>query len=529
MTSYKEEIEKLLNDPDRLRQYVPYTRGYRDATLTALSSVEVDDGDKVTATLPTLRRYTVPESQLLKELDPNSHDVLFDENIPSICVKVAQNDFREIKNKRMAYPLQRIIKNTQLIYLTNYPMQFTQVDKKPSETQYQNFVTFKQYWDLRNQDGMKNKMVDTQLSIGRVGLLYYFDRKGEIKSRILCYPKYLLCSHNDKNGDRILECVYYKKNEWVDGQLVETEYIDSYDDLYLHRWKKQNNVSELEDNGWVREEPELHGFDEIPLITKKGDVAWEGGQTAIEAYEELANVFNAIQKRFGWGIFYIKGRFKEDSRKIAGSVVLNDVNADSGSDAKFLTPPTPDGMLETLKNLLRSIQLSTSTTFILPDDINMSGDVSGVAVQLTKELDLQNAMQKVIEWQNVADKMTRLFKQGLAKELVAKGIHPTAITEFDDLNINAKFKVWRPFNDMEYNTMVSMLTGAGLLSKESGIELNTLSKPDEGLRIEKENEEAIRKAHEFAMQQSNADDTTDENTNNINNNDINNERKEDVE
>jgi hypothetical protein len=48
--------------------------------------------------------------------------------------------------------------------------------------------------------------------------------------------------------------------------------------------------------------------------------------------------------------------------------------------------------------------------------------------------------------------------------------------------------------------MITILTGAGVLSKESGIELNTLAKPDEKQRVAKETEEAERKALE-AMQQ----------------------------
>jgi hypothetical protein len=251
------------------------------------------------------------------------------------------------------------------------------------------------------------------------------------------------------------------------------------------------------------------------LITKRGDVAWNAVQPIIEAYEELFNVFNAIQKRFGWGIFYVKGKIKDKGKKIAGNVVLNDTSIDGKGDAKFLTPPTPDGMMDTLKNLLKTIQLGSSTTFILPDDIRMSGDVSGLAVQLTKELDLQNAMQKVIDWQNVADKMVRLFKYGLAIELVNKGENPKAITEFEDLHINAKFKVWRPFNDMEYNSMVQMLVGAGVLSKETAIEINTLSKPDEKMRIQKQEEEAARKAQEMMMQQQAEEtETEDKNENN---------------
>ena len=80
-----------------------------------------------------------------------------------------------------------------------------------------------------------------------------------------------------------------------------------------------------------------------------------------------------------------------------------------------------------------------------------------------------------------------------------RGENEKAITEFEELDIAACFKVWRPMNDYEYNQMITILTGAGVLSKESGIELNTLAKPDEKQRVAKETEEAERKALE-AMQ-----------------------------
>ena len=150
------------------------------------------------------------------------------------------------------------------------------------------------------------------------------------------------------------------------------------------------------------------------------------------------------------------------------------------------------------------MMIGSSTTFILPEDIKMSGDVSGLAVTLTKELDILNAEQAVIEWQNVADKMTRLFKYGLAKELVETGENPTAITDFEDLNISSQFKVWRPFNEYEYNQMIATMKGAGIISTETAIEVNTVSKPDEKLRVKKETEEAEKKALELAQQTTNS-------------------------
>lgn len=483
------QIQELLSKPDRLIMKKPFTRGLREYNNYHQSESEI--GEKVSAELPSCKMSIVSQEQFMKELDPNSHDVLFDDNIPSICVKIANDDYREVKYKKMAIPIQRLIKNKQVMHLTANPMQFTLMDIAPSDRQQELFIKFKQYWELRNQDGMKTKMVDTQLSYGDAGLLYYFDNQGQIKSRVLSFADgYVLCPHNDQNGDRILESVYYCK----DG----IEYIDSYDSRFMYRYKKVP-LEDVNDTGWVMEDPILHGFSEIPLITKRGDVAWNNVQPIIESYETLYNVFNAIQKRYGWGILWIKGRFKDDGRKIAGSVVLNDTSIEGSGDAKFLTPPTPQGTIDTLQLMLESIQLGSSTTFLLPKDVKMSGDISGIAIMLTQSLDIENALQKVIDWQNVADKMVRLFKEGLAKELVNNGELPTAITEFETLNINAKFKVWRPLNEYEFNQMLTILTGAGILSKESGIELNTVSKPDEKQRIQKETEENERRMIEQTL------------------------------
>lgn len=491
MAKTREElINELLADPNRLKTKKPFTRGSeRDRAIARMSSNTSGIGEMREVNPPRYRRYIVPQEQYLRELDPYCHDVLFNENLPSICVKIADNDYRDIVFDRTAIPFQRLIKDEQVIYLTAHPMQHTLIDLEPTEKQQESFVVFKQYWEKRNQDGMKNKMVDAQKSMGDAGLLYYRDYKGRIKSRLLTFADgYVLCPHNDHNGDRILESVYYVQTDIVDGEERVIEYIDSYDDKYMYRITR--NLSEAYDNAeWEYHEKELHGFEEIPLVTKRGKVAWDDVASLINTYEEQYNIFQAIQRRFGWGLLYVKGKFKDTAKKIAGNVVLNDTSPQGTGDAKFLTPPSPTGIIDTLKELFKSIMMGSSTTILLPDDIRLSGDISGLAVQLTKELDILNAEQAVIEWQNVADKMTRLFKYGLAKELVETGEYPTAITDFADLHISSKFKVWRPFNEYEYNQMITMLKGAGAISTETAIEVNTISKPDEKLRIKKEGEE----------------------------------------
>ena len=477
-----EEVLSLISNPEKLIRKKPFTRGAeRSYSCDIDNSVHI--GEFIDATLPSFKRNIVSQEQFYRELDPYCHDVLFDENLPSLCLKLQDGNYVDIKFERMSIPMQSKIRNKQVMHLSANKMEFTLSDNNPTEKQRNDFITFKQYWDLRNQDGMKTKMVNTQLSYGDAGLLFYFDHKGQIKSRVLSYEDgYVICPHNDDNGDRILESVYYK--------VDDTEIIDSYDDKYFYRHIKKFDAEK--ESEWYLSEFKIHGFSEIPLITKRGEVAWNDGQNLITSFEVLYNIFQAIERRHGWGILYIKGKFSDKAQKINGSVVLNDTSIDGKGDAKYLQAPTPEGMLDTLKSIFKQIQISTSTTFILPEDINLSGDVSGVAVQLTLSQDVELAQQKVIDWQNVADKMVRLFKEGLSKELVNKEINPLAVTDFQNLHINAKFKVWRPFSETEYNNMLISLKNAGLISEETGIETNTISKPDEKARINKEKEDNLK-------------------------------------
>jgi hypothetical protein len=52
--------------------------------------------------------------------------------------------------------------------------------------------------------------------------------------------------------------------------------------------------------------------------------------------------------------------------------------------------------------------------------------------------------------------------------------------------------------------MIATLKGAGIISTETAIEVNTISKPDEKLRVQKETEEAEKKALELAQQTTNS-------------------------
>jgi len=472
-----QRVLDILLDKDKLLERKPFTRGATVKT-NSKKAQKINPGQLVRAEPSRIRKHVISQDQYIEELDPEMHSVLFDENIPSICVKLENGGVQDIKFVKTALPFQETIKDKQTLHLACLPLKFTLTDKKPTDKQQADFIVFKQAWDERNQDGMKYKMVDCAKSYGDAGLLFYMDRKGEIRSRLISYNDgYVICSHNDQNGDRLLESVYY-----IDDN--DNEVIDSWDDKNFYR-------IEIGEDDTVKLTIEEHGFSEIPLVTKRSRVAWEGGQTLIESYETQYNIFQVLQKRWGWGILYVKGKIDTKAQKLAGNIVLNDRSLDGNGDAKFLNPPSPSNSIDTLKQIFQSIEISTGTTFILPEDIHTSSDTSGIAVQMTQELDIQTAEEGVVEWRNAANKMARLFKEGLAMERVRKGLQPTAITDYQNLHVTAEFQVWKPFSESEFNQMLCTMKNSGVLSRATATEQNTISRPDELERITKEEQEKV--------------------------------------
>ena len=476
-------INDFLTNPQKMLMKRPFLRG----TTTASINDETDGSLTCTsyrreARLPQCKKRIISQERFLKEIDPNSHDVIFDENLPSICVKLEDGGFREIKFKRFGIPMQKAIVKKKSLCLGGNKRCHVLHDSNPSETLKKNFADFKWHWEDSNQDGTEMEAIRIQQSYGDVGLLVYMNEKNEVKSRLFSYADgFQIITHKDDNGEPLLDCVYYRSDDY-------TRHIDAYDDKYHYHFV--DSITDSSSNGtvsgWTMIYREEHGFSESPLITKRGNVAWNDGEDLIELFEIVFNLFAVIQKRHGWGILYIKGRFNEDARKIAGSIILNDTSVDGKGSADFKTPPSPQGMIDFLQSILDQIEIATGVTFILPKDVKTSGDISGLAIQMTRSLDIEDSMNASIEWQNFISKHSRLFKEGLAKQLVASGENPNAITEYEGMKIRSYFKPWQPFDESAWNQMLVTLKGAGLISTKTGVEKNTVSSPDEEMRLQSE-------------------------------------------
>lgn len=503
-TIIRQQIDALLAEPENLLKKKPFTRGLTDRGGIPLSGAltrgTIDLTGTISATLPNVRMNIVPQAQFMEELDVNSHKVLFDENIPSFTVKLKNGGFLDIEQYRIPIPFQKLILNKQVRHLCVNTINHTLLNTKPSDKQQENFIRYKQAWMEKNMEGAKTAFVRDQKSYGDAGLLFFMDSDKKLRTRNINYKDgYVIITHKNDEGKHILECLYYAVTNIVDNSV--TTYIDCYDDEYMTRFMTTTaEGGGVTESGWIRHEPVKHGFSECPLVTKRGEVAWNNGQLEIESYEALYNTVLVIYKKFGHGIIYIKGKFNQNAKKIATNVVLNDTSMDEHADAKVLEMPEPAKAIEMLDQMEQTIMKACGTTFILPKDIKISGDTSGLAVELTQELDMATAQDGVIEWQNVANKMSRLFKEGIAMELVNKGEKgfEKAITEFDELRIFSEFRVWKPKSEEAHNQMLSTLRGAGGISLQTFVEKNTVSAPDEMARIDKEHQQELEEQEKQA-------------------------------
>lgn len=477
----KQIVSELLSDQEKLLAKRPFLRGGSAIVVDGEDGNTADIGGKIRASIPRIERKIVSQERFCRELDPNCHDVIFDDNLPSICVKVNDGCYTDLKFKRIGLGIQEEIRQKKTLAICGNPRIITYANANPTDAQMEAYTWLKDAWKERNMDGLGTKAVYGQMGYGDIGLLMYLNEKNEIRGRILSFENgYTIISHNDDDGERVLECVYYADEN-------DVEHVDAYDDTYMYR------IYDDGTDGWGVKDIVKHGFSEIPLITKRGDVAWNNVQSLIDVIETLWNVFIVIQKRHGWGILYIRGKFDETARRIAGSIILQDTTIDGTGTAEFKTPPSPENMLNTIDALMEELQRDASVTFILPKDVSASGDISGIAVQMTRSLDIEWATSAVIEWQNFVSKQMRLFKEGLAIEMVRKGINPMAITEYAQMKISCSFKMWKPFDEASYNQMLMTMKQGGIISQKTAVEKNTISTPDEILRIIEETRTEVEK------------------------------------
>ena len=500
------DLNYYISNPDELLKKKPFIRGGEYANTKTETNAGLTD--VVTATLPNLQGHIIGQETFLQEYNPSLHSINSNKSIPPFRFKIDGKNEEEIVDVVVASAKQKNIHTKQVLHLCANDLELTMlgsnddtrqrsfferifkpntekvIDQK-SINEKMLFSKFKQEWSYRNLKQYRDRAVSVQKSTGDSGTLFTYDKKSnKTKIKNLSFADgYVIIPNYDEFGDTIAVSLYY--------QTLEAYYIKCYTDTNCITFKKNivtdNDNLELDakDYEFILVSNDPHGFNTIPLIYKRGYVAWEFAQSAIEMYEIIMAINAVVMKRFGWNWLYFNGSIDQMNINAGdGVTVVTNTNPENDkADLKYINYPEAVGIDKMLEKLDDEIQTASSTTMILPKYIKAGNDVSGTAVKVTMSMDYELALQTANDWQEWCDKFVDLFCQALGRE-------EGRIDKYTSLRIKGCFKVWMPESEYQYNQMITIAKQAGILSTLTATEKCTISAPDEYERILNEQQQA---------------------------------------
>ena len=300
-------------------------------------------------------------------------------------------------------------------------------------------------------------------------MLYSFDKiKNKTNCKVYSYDEgYTIVPNYNEFGEQVSCSICYNTD---DGNLI----IDTYDDTYHYRIHQAQDGEESE-TGWVIEK-EAHGFSRCHLLYKRGKVAWEYAESTIEMWELMTNINAVALKRFGtFGLIFI-GEMDDKSFLRDSSTLIINLSADTSNgkqDAKTITFPEPQKMIEYLDYLETKISIFSSVSFITPKDITATGS-GGNGIFLAMKNDLALATQSVADWSDFTNDMIYLFQEGLSLE-------NGQTNKYTGLKICARLKPWSL--ESETTKITNLAMESKWLSRQSIIEKSPDAAPDEMERI----------------------------------------------
>lgn len=459
--------EEYLKDPAKLLKKKPFTRGANE-DLIRIYRQDTYDEDSLLAELPVFTGKIISQSQYLLELDPHSHAIMFNDDLPRLSGNPNAR-WDEANPYRASFAFQAQILSQHSQYVNTNGMKFVLLNQNPSKDIHNTFVEIKDEWITRNMDIYKTKLYEEQKSVGDAALLFYFNSKRECKTRLLSYRAgYQLIPQYDDNGELILFSIYYKS----DGKRK----IDCYDEKFIYKFVEDSNDGK---STMILESKNAHGFSQIPVVYKRGEVAWEKGQVLIDIFELLYNIYMIIEKKVGFPMLYIIGKANIEKKSDTAVMLKDSSSSDIKSDAKFLNPDEPKGFQELINDLFKKIQICTSSVLLAPDDIKITADISGIAMKMLRGAIYERASRDVQEYDEVADRMFSIFKEGVSMEL-------KKYVAWNRCRVRASFEVWMPQSETEYVNRLVVQKTSGIISGETATELSPDSQPDENARINRE-------------------------------------------
>ena len=457
-------IKWFLDQPQRLMEMKPFTRGGNLITH-GFEKSHVYCNTKVDTGLTSLELQPISQDVYLTEYHPDLHHIKINQSIPHIQVRLDNKDLpMGIMDMTETASFQKLIHSAHCRSLTGNPLEFNLFANDIEQGGAKMFEEIKAQFLWRDLDYAMSQAINACKQVGNCGVLFSFDKETR-KYSVTNYSYedgYQIVPNYNEYGVEIARSLVYQ----IDGQTV----IDTYDQTNHYRCMTD------ESGTWKVKGKERHGFSRCPLLHKRGKVAWEYAESAIEMYELMMNINAIALKRFGtFALVFIgdmdAGSFKKDSSTLI--INLSSDTTNGKQDAKVLDFPEPTTMNDFLDRLKVDISLNSSTSFITPKDISSTG-TGGNGIALAMSNDYALAVQSANDWKPFVNEMVRLHQEGVDLE-------NGGTNKYGKLHIGTNIIPW----SLETNNtkITNLQMESNWLSTKTIIEKSPNAAPDEMQRV----------------------------------------------
>ena len=433
-------------------------------------------------------KVAVTQSQMLDELDPNSHiihNVWYRSNRP----KYKYNEATQTNERcgfepveRVSIALQKAIRRHKVTHAFGNPVWFGNESGDQSAEQ---MSKYKAHW---NVSGMSNALLEFGNAAFGVaeGAIYCYVENDEIKYRVFSFEK----------GDLIAPCKdpKTKKDAVVRTFLIEdVKCVEIYGSNDIELWAKagdslgltgidrlrqiwDNIEGEQSEDGYILITRTAHGLDECPVAYHREDgPCWGDAQDNIDAIEKLLSDLLENGKYYNFQIMFLSG----------GAISLPDVNfqgkamgsESSDGDAKILEPADASNTFTiSLEQEFKAMCNAVNAVFIDYKELKGQND-SGAYLRNLYFPETQWCMDAYARMHPFFKKLFSIFKKYV-------GIIERDSIGFERLKFSYMFTPFVPQNETEEIQNINSSVTSGTMSIETACEEHPQANPQEFQRLE---------------------------------------------
>lgn len=474
-------------------------------------------------------RNEVFQAEFLSELDPDGHkinDPTYYENIikevPIMKNGVATDQKRliEVPIERVAIPLQKVILGKHLTHLCGEELKFVQHKIKPSKTESETFISFKQGWKKKNMETAKYEFCESVKATGDGAFC------AVLTDKVFSYRVFSVLKGDtlhpirDFSGNlrifgRGFTAYDYERMEdvpylevWDDKNYTLFSYSTDLDGDYMV-WDSETFLPRLatdgELDGWaVVKKPTPHGFKKIPIeyLKNEAGACWSSVQPLIDKLEMALSQLFENNKSYAFRIMVVKGdvTIQGDLKGQARAMLFDDKEG----GAEFMDKADASTSFELqLKETLKYILMGSFT--VLPPE-NVSGDLPGVTIKLLYSPAIEGGLNDKNFYNKPMDRIVDLFKEGY-------GVEKIQTSNFTMLDLRGDIQIYIHQNESENTNNMVLLKNANIVSAETLREQTPYAAPDEEIRMERQEQHELELQREELVGSQSVTDVITETTN----------------